>query len=72
MAAGLPISIENTRNAVGFPVRRGGSAMYSNPIENLIEPAWRRFARCTVCVFVGGGAVLLLMAVLTFLNPVLP
>jgi hypothetical protein len=46
--------------------------MFSNPIENLIEPAWRRLARCTVCVFVGVGTVLLLMAVLTFLNPVLP
>jgi hypothetical protein len=46
--------------------------MFSNPFENLIEPAWRRFARCTVCVFVGVGAVLLLMAVLTYLNPVLP
>jgi hypothetical protein len=46
--------------------------MFSNRIENLIQPAWRRFAQCTVCVFVGVGAVLLLMAVLTFLNPVLP
>jgi hypothetical protein len=46
--------------------------MFSNPIENLIEPAWRRFARCTVCVFVGVGAVTLLIAALTFIHPVLP
>ena len=44
----------------------------SNPVGNLIEPAWRRLARYSLCAFVGVGAVLLLMAVLTFLNPMLP
>jgi hypothetical protein len=29
-------------------------------------------ARYSLCAFVGVGAVLLLMAVLTFLNPMLP
>ena len=49
-----------------------GVPMFSNPVENLIEPAWRRFAQCTACAVVGVGAVLLLLAVLTYLNPVLP
>jgi hypothetical protein len=30
MAAGLPISIENTQNAVGFPVRSGGSNVHQS------------------------------------------
>jgi hypothetical protein len=46
--------------------------MFSNPVENLIEPAWRRFARCAVCAVVGVGAVTLLIAALAFLHPVLP
>jgi hypothetical protein len=46
--------------------------MFSNPVESLIEPAWRRFARCTVCAVVGVGAVALLIAVLNFLHAVLP
>jgi hypothetical protein len=46
--------------------------MFSNPVENLIEPAWRRFARCSVCAVVGVGAIMILLAVLTYLNPVLP
>jgi putative copper export protein len=46
--------------------------MFSNPVDNLIEPVWRRFARCAVCVVVGVGAVTLLIAVLSFLHPVLP
>ena len=46
--------------------------MFNNPVDNLIEPVWRRFARCAVCVVVGVGAVTLLIAVLTFLHPVLP
>ena len=46
--------------------------MFSNPVENFIEPVWRRLARCAVCAVVGIGAVTLLIAVLTYLNPVLP
>jgi hypothetical protein len=46
--------------------------MFSNSVENLIEPAWRRLARCAVCVVVGVGAVTLLIAALTFIHPVLP
>jgi hypothetical protein len=44
--------------------------MFSNPIENLIEPASRRFARSAGYALVLVVAVLLLIAVLT--NPVLP
>ena len=46
--------------------------MFSNPVESLIEPAWRRFARCAICAAVGIGAVMSLIAVLTYLNRVLP
>jgi hypothetical protein len=46
--------------------------MFSDPVESLIEPVWRRFARCAVCAVVGIGAVMLLIAILTFLHPVLP
>jgi hypothetical protein len=54
------------------PVLSGGVSMFSNPVENLIEPVWRRFARCAVCAAVGVGAVALLIAVLNLLHPVLP
>jgi hypothetical protein len=46
--------------------------MFSNPVESLIEPVWRRLVRCAVCAIVGIGAVTLLIAVLTFLHPALP
>jgi hypothetical protein len=44
--------------------------MISNTQINLVEPVWRRFARCSVCALVGVGAVMLLIAVLTYLHPV--
>jgi len=46
--------------------------MFSNPVENLIEPTWRRFARCVVSTVVGVGMVVLLVAATTFLPPLLP
>ena len=69
MAACLIVIIESTLSASRFVA---GVPMFFNPVDNLIEPAWQRVARCTACGVVGVGAVLLLLAVLTYLNPVLP
>jgi hypothetical protein len=52
--------------------------MFSDPVHDLIDPTsrrellWRRFATCAGCALVGIAVVMLLVAVLTFLHPVLP
>jgi hypothetical protein len=46
--------------------------MSSNTHINLVEPVWRRFARSAGYALVGVGTVMLLIAILTYLHPVLP